>query len=776
MSRPGRSQARSMLISWGVFALGIALTLIFPPILGKQNTPVAILFLGLIMGLLIGLVAAGIVLIYRTHRFINFAQASLGGVGAVFTYQLAIAETTSLPFLLAMPLGLILAGITGVVIELAFIRRFFNAPRLVLTVLSIALTAGFPIAGGFLSTLPIFGNVADRNVLELSGGLPLDMPFSGFEFQLGHLPFPFGFAHLMAIVVSLIALAGLGFFLTRTTSGIAIRASAENTGRASLLGINVKGLSTIVWGLAGVLSGVGVILTAAVTNAWTGVTVGATDVLLVALAAAVVARMRSFPVAVATAVVLQVIKFSVEHHFKDQLELFDAFLFLLILVALFIQRKEMTRSEAEAETTSWEATQELRATPKEMLQIPGIRLWRRVLIGIGVIAILIFPWAASTGPLNQAGFIAITGIAILSLVVLTGWTGQVSLGQFALVGVGALIGGALTAKWGISFWLAIPISVFGTAAFALLIGLPALRIRGLFLAVATYSFAFAVERNLFEKEYFGWLLPERVDRPTLFFLDFEDERSMYYLTLTCFVIAVLLVVTLRRSRPGRVLIGLRENEANIQAFGVSPVQTRLAAFALSGALCGFAGVLLAHHQRAVSADTFPAIESLNTFIFGVIGGLGSVIGALLGAIYFGLSRLLAGNPFLSLIIGPLGLILLLYISPGGLGALLYSLRDSVLRIVAQRRRMVVPSLFADVDPDALARNLAPLAEPMTNAGLAALPLNQRYRWSSVLYAARGKAGDGKRTAPDERSAIGAAAKRFEDVEAGTQAVQSGIDT
>ena len=109
--------------------------------------------------------------------------------------------------------------------------------------------------------------------------------------------------------------------------------------------------------------------------------------------------------------------------------------------------------------------------------------------------------------------------------VLTGWAGQVSLGQFAFVAVGAVVAGALTARVGLSFWLAVPLAAAFTAAFAVAVGLPALRIRGLFLAVTTFAFAVAVRSLLFEPRYFAWLLPGAVERPTLFFFDFGDERS-----------------------------------------------------------------------------------------------------------------------------------------------------------------------------------------------------------------------------------------------------------
>src|SRR5207247_5266364 len=140
----------------------------------------------------------------------------------------------------------------------------------------------------------------------------------------------------------------------------------------------------------------------------------------------------------------------------------------------------------------------------------------------------------------------------------------------------------------------LPIGAIITTVVALILGLPALRIRGLFLAVVTLAFSAAVAALLFDERYFGWLQPTNIRRPTLLFVDFEDERSMYYLCLAFLVLTILLITVLRRSRAGRVMIAMRENENDVQAFGINVVRTKLAAFALAGFICGVAGVLFAH--------------------------------------------------------------------------------------------------------------------------------------------------------------------------------------
>ncbi|MEO7804907.1 MAG: ABC transporter permease [Actinomycetota bacterium] len=756
---------KSGLIAAGFVTVTLLVTQALLPGGDGHGTPLAILFTGLVSGLLNGLLAVGIVLIYRSSRIINFAQGALGGAGGVFAYNLA--TILNWPFLLAFAAGVLIGGVIGMAVELGFIRRFFNAPRLVLTVFTIALLAFLEPAANFIATLPIF-RVQDQSAQQLRGRVAVKVPFNDFHFQIGDLPLKFGFSHLFAIVMVVAALVALGLFLRYSRFGIAIRASAENVDRARLLGINVGSLSLTVWVIAGLLSGLAVVLTGSISANFS-VGFAPPAVLLTALAAAVIARMRSLPIAVAAAVGISILHEAVKWSFEKQLPLINLGTFIAILVALLIQREKLQRSEA-SEASSWKATAEQRPIPKEMLEVSGVRNWKYAVVTIGLLFLLGFPWIVATRQVNLGGYVLIVAIVCLSLVVLTGWAGQVSLGQFSFVAIGAILGGAISTRF--SFWLAIPVVPVLTAGFAVLIGLPALRIKGLFLGITTFALAFAVQAVLFKKEYFGWLLPESVERPKFLLLNFEDERSMYYLILTSVVLVVVMLAIMRRSRPGRVLISIRENETNVQSFGVNLLRTKLAAFALSGFICGFAGVLLAHHQRAVQASSFDPSLSLDVFLYTVVGGVGSVAGALLGAAYFALNQFLPTTNPLSFIVGRVGVLLLLYVAPGGLASLVFGLRDGMLRIVAQRRQMIVPSLFADFDPLAMARRLIPIAEPIPSQGLNALPHHQRYKAASELYGMRGRTIESKKLNSDA-DAFGSAAKSITAAEEKAEAVKLG---
>ena len=396
----------------------------------------------------------------------------------------------------------------------------------------------------------------------------------------------------------------------------------------------------------------------------------------------------------------------------------------------------------------------------------SVRNTRLALIVVGLLAVIVYPFVTSTGQTNLGGVIALHAIVAISLVVLTGWAGQVSLGQFAFVAIGARgRRRPCTVSVGLSFWLAVPVATVFTGAFAVAVGLPALRIRGLFLAVTTFAFAIAAQKMLFAERYFGWLLPSEVERPSLFFFDFEDERSMYYLCVAALVLVIVVVVNVRKSRFGRVLIALRESEANVASFGVTATRTRLAAFAFSGALAGFAGAIFAHQQRGLDPDSFAATASVDIFVLAVLGGIGSVNGALLGSLYFNATKYFVTDPLFSGFLGAGGTLLLLYAAPGGLVSVVAQMRDAVLRVVAQRRQMVVPSLFADYDPDVIARRLIPLAEPASGSGLGALPAHARFTLKSGLYQGRGqrifgKAANGDKEAK-EAVAIGAAVSSVE---------------
>lgn len=650
--------------------------------------PIGVLVQGVVIGGLTALIAFGIALIYRANRIVNFAQGDLGAVPASLAVLLIVGP--GLPYLIALPIGLIAAVALGAFVEFVFIRRFFKAPRLVLTVVTLAVSL-LLAAGGIL--LP---RAFDIQTPPQSFPSPFD-----FSFAIGQTIFR-GNDVVAMLAVPLVILALMAFFRF-TNIGIAVRGSAENADRAFLLGIPVKRIQTIVWIVATVLATLAVFLRAGIVGLPIGRLLGPA-ILTRALAAAVMARMERLPTIFGASVLLGVLESAVIFH-TGRGVLIDPILFVVVLGALLVQRRGRVARTDEA--SSWQAAAEVRPIPRELARVREV-VWARRGLQLGLVGLaLLLPVIMSESQINLAAAIVIVAIVGVSLVVLTGWAGQVSLGQVAFMGIGAAVGGRLTSAWHWDLSLAIVAAGIVGAAAAMLIGLPALRIRGLFLAVATLSFALATSSYLLNREFVSWLPVERVERPLLLGrISLASEVRYYYFALAGLLLVTFAVRGLRRSRTGRVLIAIRENERGAQAYGVSAIGAKLTAFAVSGFIAAFAGAIFFHHQQALGIEPYGVERSFQVFIMTVVGGIGSVPGAIIGAVFIeGVQYFRNIFPetirnLLGLMTGPIGVIIILMILPGGIAQALYRVRDVFLRKVAERKDILVPSLVADRRSDA----------------------------------------------------------------------------
>jgi branched-chain amino acid transport system permease protein len=644
--------------------------------------PAGVYLLGAIVGLLGALVAVGMALVYRANRILNFAQSDLGAVPTVLAVYLV--AFSGLHYLLSVALGLVAALTLGAVVELLIIRRFFRASRLILTVATIGLSQLLTVAALVLPSA--WG--------ERPATQQIDVPFT-FTFTVD--PLVFNADHLVALVVAPAALVAVAVFLRSSSYGIAVRASAERADRASLLGIPVRRLQTLVWAIAALLSFVGVFLRASIVGlpVVTSLSAGA---LLFALAAVMLGRLTDLPAIALAAVALGILEQGVVWNNARSPELVYPVVAGVILVSLLVRRRGSSRTEYD-EASSWRTADEVRPVPRELRGVPEVRA---VLWGGGAIlvaAVVALPLWLGPGDTLKASAVAVFAIIVLSIVVLTGWAGQVSLGQMSFAAVGGAVAGHVTSEWGLDLALALVAGAAAGAVVAVVVGLPALRLRGLFLAVTTLAFALAASTWLLNGKHVDWVPRNRVERDTIFgAVDLSSQRSYYWLCVACLGLTLLAVRGIRRSRTGRVLLSQRENERGAQAFGVNVTRAKLTAFALSGFLAAFAGGLLVHLQQQYSDLLFTPAESLNVFSSAVVGGLGSSSGALLGALY-----LLGGQWFLptnwQLLPSALGVLLVLMVLPGGLGGLVFRVRDLWLRSVARRHGIVVPSLLADVRQD-----------------------------------------------------------------------------
>ena len=476
-----------------------------------NGLPFGVVLLGMVLGSLTGLVAMGLVLVYRANRIINFAQAEMGGLAAVVALVGVIGF--NLPYIVAVVLGLVAAVGTGFLLDVVVVRRFERAPRLILTVATIGI---MQVLGALQLGLPSL--FTDLDPLETFKG-PLKVTF-------GVGPVLFHGDDVLALAVVPIVLLSLGWFLFRSDIGVAIRASADSSERALLLGIPVRRLSTITWMVAAGLSGLGLILAAPIKGPSLGV-IGGPPVLLAPLAAAIIARMDRLPVAIGAALGIGIFEQAMFWNYPRSSTV-DVALFVVILVALLFQRRRRTRSEDTSDIGTFAAIHEVRAVPKAIANLREYRYGRVglvVLLG-GLVAAA--PWMFTRASTVLLTYMLIHGIIAVSLVVLAGWAGQVSLGQFAFVGLGAAVTGSLLVHQDADLFVALVLSAIAGAVTALLVGLPALRIRGLFLAATTLAFAVPVSTFVLNSGYLPNFNPRFVPAPLLLErFSLEDGRTLY---------------------------------------------------------------------------------------------------------------------------------------------------------------------------------------------------------------------------------------------------------
>lgn len=253
--------------------------------------------------------------------------------------------------------------------------------------------------------------------------------------------------------------------------------------------------------------------------------------------------------------------------------------------------------------------------------------------GLLTAALLAAPLVAGEYLLSQLHFICIYAIAGFGLMLLIGFTGQISLGHAAFLAVGAYTETLLLAN-GVPLWASLPCAALASAAVGILVGLPALRIKGIYLAVATLAFNVIVVEVLTRWEHLtGGNLGLHVETAELLGYRFESPASFYYLCLTLTVLACLALVNLLRSPTGRALVAIRDSEVSASCLGVNLARYKTTSFALSAALTGVAGALYAHKVAFISPEQFTLLVSIELATIVFIGGLGSLHGAVLGAAF-----------------------------------------------------------------------------------------------------------------------------------------------
>jgi branched-chain amino acid transport system permease protein len=656
----------------------------------SRGLPLGIILLGLIYGSLYALVSIGLVLVYRGSRVINFAQAEFGVLAAVVAIELAV--TYHVNYYLVMLVGIVGSILLGGIINGVIIRRFRRSSRLILTVATIGLAQ---LLSGLSQIIPLeFCNPAKNpNCLTAASNQSFNTPLHT-QFTIG--PVVFSGNDIVALGGALVVIAALAVFLRYSRYGVAIRASAENGDRASLLGIPVARLDAIVWCLAALLSALAVLFRVPVLG-FTGfqtVSGGGDDILVRTLAAAVIGRMDNLPRTAVAAIAIGIFDSSVTWLYSNTTYV-DALLLVVIVVALILQRGVYARV-TESDNTTWRSVAEVRPIPRVLAALPSIR-WslRGGRLLLAAVALFI-PFLVSTSDTFLFSLIVVYAIVGLSLLVLTGWTGQISLGQFGFAGLGGATTAVLYQTHGWNFLLAMVAGVLVGAIAALIIGLPALRISGPFLAVTTLAFGVSMWAYVLNPQYLPWFVTSQVTRPTIFGHDWlASDKGMYYFALIAFFLVLMSVRSLRRSRTGRALLAVRDNEAAAKAATLNVARTKLIGFLISGAIAGFAGAIYVIGVKSVNQGSFTPGVNIALFSMVVIGGLGSLPGVVLGAIYvWSTGYFLTGG--WAIVASGGGILLLLMFLPEGLGGLIYVLRDLMLRRVAKAHHLEVPGLLSRV--------------------------------------------------------------------------------
>ena len=667
-----------------------------------------LLAIGVVRGLVIALVAMGIVLVYRSTRVINFAVGDLGVPSAALLGVMAGAH--GWPYWVALPAALLIGTAAGAFVELSVIRRLFRAPRVIVLVATIGVAQ---LAQAITLTLPEYRSgslqTAFPNPIRSEWELPGDITLKGSQL-------------LALIIVPLITLA-LWWLLGHTAFGESVRASVGNPDLARLTGINPKNVSTAVWAISGFLSAMSVILIATESGASDLVSIGP-NTLLRGLTAALVGRMVSFPKAVIASVVIGLVDQLLFFNFTNETGLVQFVLFLAVVV--LVARRS---GSVDMGTESFQFAPRHHVVSPRLRDVWWVKRLPQFMAVLGLIIAIGLP-QVFTESAKHLTYAHVLGFAICatSVTVLTGWAGQLSLGQMAFAGIGAL--SAATFVRGADFTLGlgsvhlvdgtIPSVPFGFglilgAAIACLtataIGVTALRVRGLLLAASTLAFAIAAQVYVFRQPILSLgKQTVRLPRDDIGPFTLTDRNlGYYYFSLAILVLVLIIVSRLRHSGIGRTIIGVRENEHAAEAFTVSPTKAKLTAYALGGFIAGLGGAVLGGLVVSIGYNTslFRVQDSLAIVAIAVIGGIGSIAGAMLGAVWvIGLPAFWPDNDLIPLFTSSIGLLLILLYIPGGFTQISYWLRDQLLRRVERRLGPVPPK--ASTEPP---RSLAVVVTP-----------------------------------------------------------------
>jgi len=565
---------------------------------------------GLATAAVYAIIGSGLVLTYVTTGTFNFAQGAAGMIAAFAYWQLTVGWHWPVPVALAVVL-LVLAPGLGLAIEKVVMRPISHLGEIERVVVTVALLSGM-IAGANAIWNP---SVSRSLTPFLSSWAPI---------RVG--PVMISWHQAITMAVAILVAVGLRVLLHRTRAGTEMRATVDDRQLTALNGGDPVRAARLAWVLSTQLAAVAGILIAPT------VTLDSSQLSLLivsAYTAAIFGRLRSLPMTFAGAVVVGCLEsylngYLPQNSYLPGLRLAASPLLLLVALLVFRQRQLPGRNR--------------KLHPIRVPTVRGTAVFALAITAAGVIlATVLSPSDLLTyGPMFSLGLVA------LSFVPLTGYAGQISLCQLSMAGIGAVVWahlGASGALWALAAAIIVP------AAVGVIIAIPALRLSGIYLALATTAFAIVLDYWIFALPPFTVLGVHvslfnqgsvSVAGPSLFGHQLTSQRGLMVLAAACLALASGAVALLRRSRYGRRLIALRDSESAYAMLSGSPLTAKIAVFAISAGIAGLGGALYAMQQGSVTAQQFEYTAGLPLFLIAVVGGLGSAgTGIFTGESYIG---------------------------------------------------------------------------------------------------------------------------------------------
>jgi branched-chain amino acid transport system permease protein len=563
--------------------------------------------IGITLGGIYALAAIGLVLIYRVSGVLNFAQGAVSMFSAFVAYQ--VSTVMGYPAAVGLLAAIGAGGAIGYLIERFTIRPLAGRSALSKVVVTIGWLLVLQTAAGL-----IWGQTAYHQPVQLAS-------IQGFTFPGTSVVV--GWDEFTTIAVALGLAFGTAAVLRWTTFGTLMRAVADDPDAARLWGIDVNRVMAVSW-IAG--SAMGAIAGVLITPRINFDPISLTIVVIDAFTAALIGRLTSLPWTVVGAMFLGLAE-TYPRIFSSNAGAGQAVTFALVLATLAILFRPGAR-----------LVQRISAA-REYAPVPatGNAPVRRGAVGFAVALGIVVPLLLSSYYQSLAAYSLIIGLIVLSLVVLTGFVGQVSFCQYSFAAIGAFTVGSLVGGHGWSFWPALVLGVLFSIGVGVLVGIPALRLSGLFLAILTIAVALFFDKFLLAPgtwdSFSGGISSWSLGRPSFLGISLAGAYAFYLFTLAVFLLAVLAVWNLSRSKTGRVLRAIRNSEIAAATSGVNLTAWKLAAFGVSAGLAGLAGCLLAAGIGSVSAGAYGFQQSLAVVAIAIVVGVRSIGAAAVGGIF-----------------------------------------------------------------------------------------------------------------------------------------------